>query len=282
MVQQIDAENYSFRYSVFNFIKKVTLIFQEETTWIRSQLILKGRLKVKTQEEINLYLREGQFLLFNSKNNFQTAHFEKGKEYWLFEADYSIELLKPLLLTFPSLNKFIDNFSTTNELLKIKQPRFATPEMTKIVYDLFRCPYDENLRKQYFENKVNDFLFEVLAKTFNGESSKGNLTQKENDAVLDARELILNDITKHFTIKEISQRVQLNEFKLKSGFKEVFGMGLFEFLLQARMEKARQLLIETDKPMKEIAALTGFEFLTNFIAAFRKYFGYTPGELRRK
>ena len=102
------------------------------------------------------------------------------------------------------------------------------------------------------------------------------------DAIFRARDIIKTDITKHLSIKEISRLVQLNEYKLKIGFREKFGTGIFEHLLQERMDMARKLLIETGKPMKEIASLTGFNQVSNFIASFKKYFGHTPGHLRRK
>jgi AraC-like DNA-binding protein len=145
-----------------------------------------------------------------------------------------------------------------------------------------KCPYDEGLRKQYFENKVNDYLFEILIKTFSEKPASVKISAEENEAVFNARDLIKADLTKHLSIKEISRIVRLNEFKLKNGFKEKFRAGIFEYLLQERMATARQLIIETNKPMKEIASLTGFNQITNFITAFKKYFGHTPGELRRK
>lgn len=203
-------------------------------------------------------------------------------EHRVFDAIYSYEFLQPLLQAFPSLRSFIQRKENSESYSTFNTAFNGTGEMTKIVYDLLRCPYDESLRKLYFENKVNDYLFETLYEALNGKPAKSHIANNEQDSIFVARDLILADITKHLTIKELSQLVNLNEFKLKSGFKEIFGMGPFELLLQARMEKARELLLETDKPMKEIAALTGFEFLTNFIAAFRKYYGYTPGELRRK
>jgi AraC-like DNA-binding protein len=84
------------------------------------------------------------------------------------------------------------------------------------------------------------------------------------------------------TIPDISQKTVLNEFKLKMVFKQVFGMGVFETLMQARMQKARAYILETDKPIKEIASLIGYERITSFITAFRIHFGYTPASLRRK
>ena len=282
MIQEFETDHYSLRYNIFNFLKKITLLFKEEKTGIRSRFVLEGSLSIKTSGEEKVHLKEGQFVLLSGIDIDETVIFDKGKEYRLFNTEYSVDLLKRLVASFPSLNEFINNDGSPKAVLKINLPRFASSKMTEIVYDLLKCPYDENLRKLYFENKVNDFLFEVLAQTYKAEPGAVDLTPKEKDAIFNARSIILKDLRQHYTIQEISRQVQLNEFKLKAGFKQLFGTGMFECLLRARMEKAKKLLTETDKPMKEIASLTGYEFLTSFITAFRKYFDYTPGSLRRK
>ena len=109
------------------------------------------------------------------------------------------------------------------------------------------------------------------------------LTAYEKSRVAEAKFILLQDISgRSLTIRELSRAVALNEFKLKLGFKQMYGTGIFECLTEARMEKARELLITTTKPIKEICTIAGYPRMTNFITAFRKKFGYTPGSLRRK
>ena len=282
LIHQYDGENFSLRFAVFNLIKKVSFFINEESTMLRSHLILKGTHAIKVEKKSKEQIREGQYLIYKNEDEPLTVFFESAKEYQMFDATFSGALLQRLYEAFPSLNDFISNNNTRNIFKKHEYCRSASHEMTRIVYELLRCPYDENLRKLYFENKVNDFLFEMLVESSKEDTSSNKLTQKENDSLFKARDVIRDDITKHFSIREISQKVQLNEFKLKKGFKQVFGTGIFEYLLKIRMEKAYQLLNETDKPMKEIASLTGFDYITNFINAFSKHFGYTPGSLKRK
>lgn len=281
-IQQVNADHFSLRYSVYSLMKKMALMIQEEAAVLRSQFVLKGKIRIQGKQDSTTYIRDGQFMLFNADEHRLKAFIETGTEHRIFDATYSDEFLRPLLQVFPSLENYIRNQPEPDYPESLNQPIPCSAEMTKIVFDLLRCPYDEHLRKLYFENKVNEFLIEALARAFNSKPSKSKLSETERDAIFVARDLILADITKHIPIKEISKRINLNEFKLKTGFKEMFGVGPFEMLLQARMEKARELLLETDKPIKGIAVLTGFEFLANFIAAFRKCYGYTPGELRRK
>jgi AraC-like DNA-binding protein len=42
------------------------------------------------------------------------------------------------------------------------------------------------------------------------------------------------------------------------------------------------LLLTTNKPIKDICSSVGYPRITNFITAFRRRFGVTPGSLRRQ
>lgn len=281
IIQELDTPNYSLRYFILNLIKKVTLVFRDEQTAMRVKLSLENNLTIKIGKGEKQFLKEGQFIIVNGNENTAIASLEKNKEYRLFDAAYPAHVLQELVEAFPSLADFIGkNSNNITPVIALRQ-HFSSGAMTQIVYDLLKCPYDNNLRKVYFENKVNDFLFELLAESNKHRFDIATSLPGEDKAISKARDLIVADLKKHLTIKEISLKVHLNEFKLKAGFKKAFGMGMFEYLLQARMIEARRLILETDKPLKEIASLTGYEYFTNFIAAFRNYFGYTPGELRR-
>lgn len=73
-----------------------------------------------------------------------------------------------------------------------------------------------------------------------------------------------------------------NQFKLKNGFRRIFGMGVFHRLLFLRMEHAKTLLETTNKSIGEIAELAGYDTAAGFIHAFRREFDITPREWRRQ
>ncbi len=65
LVQQFNTENYFLRHSIFNFFKKMTLLFKEEKTGLRTQLALKSGLGIKTHGEGKLHLMVGAFVFLN-------------------------------------------------------------------------------------------------------------------------------------------------------------------------------------------------------------------------
>lgn len=74
----------------------------------------------------------------------------------------------------------------------------------------------------------------------------------------------------------LARQVNLNDYKLKVGFKSVFGTTVFGCLHQHRMETAQQLLSQGHLNVKEVAQQVGYASQSRFAAAFRKQFGLNP------
>ena len=64
-------------------------------------------------------------------------------------------------------------------------------------------------------------------------------------------------------------------------FKAAVGCSPHEYLSSLRMERAKQLLIESDMPIDRIAAECGFSSESYFHSYFKRSAGISPGEYRR-
>ena len=96
------------------------------------------------------------------------------------------------------------------------------------------------------------------------------------------RTIIMNNLERDFpSLKEFAHQLGTNEFKLKYGFKELYGTTVFRFILQERLRKAKMLIEHTDSPMKTIAYKTGFKSIPHFSRVFKKNYGQTPSSLRK-
>ena len=74
----------------------------------------------------------------------------------------------------------------------------------------------------------------------------------------------------------------MSETSLKNYFRSVYGCGYAEFQQNARMEKAAELLKETEQKIADIGLTVGFVTQAKFGAAFKACFGLTPLEYRRQ
>lgn len=73
----------------------------------------------------------------------------------------------------------------------------------------------------------------------------------------------------------------LSAKRLNSGFRETYGTTVFNYLRDARLDAARAALeAGTPLPLKHLAWELGYSQVTNFVTAFRRRFGVTPGNYR--
>lgn len=85
----------------------------------------------------------------------------------------------------------------------------------------------------------------------------------------------------------VFSRYQLaKQFKLTPGYLSTLcrtftGRSLNEYLTGLRLQQVTLLLQETDLSLDEIAARCGFKYTSYLIRVYRKYYGRTPGEMRR-
>jgi AraC-like DNA-binding protein len=108
------------------------------------------------------------------------------------------------------------------------------------------------------------------------------LTAADVKCLEQAKEFILNNLSRHFTIRTIASEAGINRYKLTYGFRILFGVSVDEFAKAEKMKKALELLRETDKSVKEIASICGYHKTSNFSTAFKKYFSIRPGYARSR
>lgn len=82
------------------------------------------------------------------------------------------------------------------------------------------------------------------------------------------------------SLKELAHEFGTNEYKLKRGFKELYGMTVFQFIKNERLRNAHILVKSSNEPFKRIARQNGFKNATHFSREFKARYGYTPRDLR--
>jgi AraC-like DNA-binding protein len=94
-------------------------------------------------------------------------------------------------------------------------------------------------------------------------------------------DMIINDVKKDLPkLKDLALQMGTNEFKLKYGFKQLYGTTIFKFLVQERLRKAKTLIQYTSLSIKTIAHMTGFKSIPHFSRAFKEKYGKSPSDLR--
>lgn len=95
-----------------------------------------------------------------------------------------------------------------------------------------------------------------------------------------ARDLILSMFSTKIKISDIADRIGINRSYLSNIFKQEMKMSPQAFLIQVRLERAAQLLRETDMPVGNIAASVGYNDALSFSKAFKHKYNISPSEYR--
>ena len=75
---------------------------------------------------------------------------------------------------------------------------------------------------------------------------------------------------------ELAHEVGLNDYKLKQGFRHLFGKTVFGYLRDYRMEQAQHLLQQSNLTITQVAAQVGYRNPEAFSTAFRRTFAISP------
>lgn len=148
-----------------------------------------------------------------------------------------------------------------------------------LVLDTLFNPNEPNLLKSvYYKAKILEllsFLFDATEQ--NLYEACPFLKEKDNvERIKQARNILIDNLTSPPGITELAKEIGMNEYNLKVGFKNVYGLPPFKYLQEHRLNLSKKLLGEGQKQVAEIADEIGYKSSSHFIEAFKKKFGNTP------
>lgn len=99
----------------------------------------------------------------------------------------------------------------------------------------------------------------------------------------EAEALILEHISnEQFGVSELADLMNMSRSNLLRKIKKQTQLSASQFIREVRLQKGMTLLEETELTVSEISHQVGFSNNSYFIKCFRDYYGYSPGEARKK
>jgi AraC-like DNA-binding protein len=277
LIKEIISDLFSIRYKIFQFSERQKIESVSDAVGMHSRIMLQNELNLSIGSIGEMRQQEGTVSLLTGQIRSCTATLEAGVEYRVLDIYAGKDLASQLSYFFPEID-----LNTERIRNLFPYPCFLSTGLHKVIDEILDCPYDQQTSHFYFDVKVREYFYLLLKECAFSKETNYKFTPYERERLVLAREILLSDLSKPpLTIRQLAKRACINEFKLKVGFPQFFKTGVFECFQRARMYKAKQLLLQTNKPIKEICTLAGYPRMSNFITAFRKFFGYTPGSLRR-
>lgn len=191
------------------------------------------------------------------------------------DAEHVNEALNGISATMHSMNSTLFDFRCMyNDILNvISSEARKSQETSGQLDDLFRL--SECLSLDDLDLLLRNACMQVMA----------NRVQEPHEEipspVAAARELIASRFAEpELSVAVVAQEVGLTDSKLSVEFKKAYHMTPLEFITRKRMLQAKDLLLSTEIPIKDIAIECGYYDISAFNRRFKAYSGMTPQQYR--
>lgn len=158
--------------------------------------------------------------------------------------------------------------------------RTTHPSMLQGINDIKNSMFTGSLHQLYLETKAAELFLLQVQTLKNTPATHTKLKSEDIECLHEARLYIEKNYQMPCSIIDLAKIVGINQTKLKSGFKELFGTTIFGYVRDLQMEKALQLLLDEKLYVNEVADQIGYKHAQHFAAAFKRKFGILPSELK--
>ena len=134
---------------------------------------------------------------------------------------------------------------------------------------------------RYFSREYLEASAQIMETVTSYLCTKRMASLKYDSLAVQIDRYITEHLAEEISCESICERFEISRTSLYQLSNEVYGVGIASHIRNARMEKARQLLSDTDLPVRAVAMECGIRDYNYFGKMFRKSTGYTPGEYRR-
>lgn len=163
----------------------------------------------------------------------------------------------------------------------VSAPIQLLPDLHAVLHQLLCNDLRPELRPMFRAAKAYELLSLTLEQLC-CRSHKTTLSPMDIRRLRQARAILDESVAEPPSLLELARVVGINDFKLKKGFKELFGTTPYSYLTSRRMSLARETLLAGETSVTEVANAVGYTNLGHFAAAFRKKYGAAPRDFRRQ
>ncbi|MBE9179542.1 helix-turn-helix transcriptional regulator [Oculatella sp. LEGE 06141] len=185
-------------------------------------------------------------------------------------------------------SRFIQNVAretidvNLDQLELLPEFRIRDPHLESIGLLLLAELKHESLGGKLYIESLANVLAVHLLRQYAAASSRpsiyeGGLPQRQ---VLQVLEYINEYLHQDIKLADLAALIGISQFHFSHLFKQSIGTTPYQYLLQQRIERAKQLLKQTDQSIMDIALMCGFNSHSHLSKQFRQLTGMTPKTYR--
>lgn len=199
------------------------------------------------------------------------------------------------------VSKEKESFRELSSKLMLDDPQ-CTVRYIQSLDELRACTMDADAEYVVIKLKRHDFVREDTMRTAENRYRKKETAPIRNRAEKKAAmqrhlpetksdrdryvEWVIRYVNAHLgdnlNLNSLSAYLYISKNYMSSIFSHKMGIKLKDYIIRQRMEKGRQMLLSSEMPIRDIAALVGYSSASHFSATFHKIFHESPSDYRRK
>ena len=180
--------------------------------------------------------------------------------------EFSQEQCRSLLVS-----KFLKSY-IINALVEVLQQPGNNPDFGKQIRQLMQARSNEE-----FQQAASALITEFCKMINEG---KRNTNTRLRDQILTYIQEHIADVD--LGLESIGESFGLSPYYVSRLFRDQNNMNLKDYISELRMERAKELLITSDRPVSDIVEAVGYISASSFIRKFKLAEGMTPGEYRKR
>ncbi len=141
---------------------------------------------------------------------------------------------------------------------------------------------DPSGASEYVARLVGTFVAHLRWLAHSGDAAQRSRSTLSDPAISRALAEIDRHLDESITIARLSTLSKMSEALFRRRFKEITGSSVHRYIRMQRVQRAREMIEETNLALAAIATHCGFSSQSHMTAVYRQALGITPGGQRRR
>ena len=151
--------------------------------------------------------------------------------------------------------------------------------IAECIKEITSCDYEGLVRSSFLEAKAFELLslqIKQYEDDMNYFGRQAVLRKHDVDKIVAARDILVKDLQNPPIIRELAHLANINQQKLKTGFKAVFNTTINKYLRNQRLEMAKLFLVDGAMSIRDVATRVGYTNQSHFSRRFKEKYGVLP------